>query len=120
MTLTPIGSPDSEPASVSQLAALEFAAVREFRKYSRNDRLRKAHGIVDSLRPITVIALEIIAMDKGELIRRVRKQYDTFGPFLAELSQATDAASSLLDIVKSAECRLAVALANVEGAGDQS
>jgi hypothetical protein len=43
---------------------------------------------------------------------------ESFGPFLMELAHARESAKLLMDLISSAEARLAVALAVVEGDED--
>ena len=64
---------------------------------------------------MAVAAAEIVAMEKTELIARVDEHYDVFGPLLMQLAEATNDPKLLVDVIQAAECRLAVALANVEG-----
>ena len=63
---------------------------------------------------MTVAAAELVGMEKGELITRVEEHHDVFGPMLTSLSEAAADAKMLVDLCQAAECRLAVALANVE------
>jgi hypothetical protein len=67
---------------------------------------------------MAVVAAEIISLNKDELIARVAEQYDVLGPCLMWLAHAGDDARVVLDIIRAAEARLAVALANVEGDWD--
>jgi hypothetical protein len=103
------------PATIKSIAAFEFAAVKEFRNLSKVERLRNAHGLVDRVRPMAVIAGEILAVPKEELIAKVADGYEILGPCLMQLADAKDDARALMELIGSAEVRLAVALANVEG-----
>jgi hypothetical protein len=104
-----------KPASVTEIAALEFAAVKEFRGLTKVERLKKVHGFADNVRALAVLSVEIVAKDKTELIAVVTAKYEEFGPFLMQLANARDNASLLMDLIASAETRMAVALANIEG-----
>jgi len=67
---------------------------------------------------MAVVAAETISLNKDQLIPRVAEQYDVLGPCLMWLAHAGDDARVVLDIIRAAEARLAVALANVEGDWD--
>jgi hypothetical protein len=67
---------------------------------------------------MAVIAREIAVMEKAELINKVDEKYEVFGPFLRQLADAKDGARALMELIGTAEIRLAVALANVEGDED--
>lgn len=54
-------------------------------------------------------------MDKSELIERVSDKHEQFGPFLMQLAYAKDKARVMMELIGTAEVRLAVALANVDG-----
>ena len=103
------------PVSVSQLAAMEFKGAKDIAAMSKDERLRKIHGLVDNVRPMAVLAGELMAFDKDELIAKVAANIELHGPFLMALAHAGDDLKALQNIVMSAEMRLAVALANVEG-----
>jgi hypothetical protein len=103
------------PATAAQIAELEFAAVKGLRAMNKVQRLVHVHMLMDELRAMTVIASEILACEKDELIAKTNREYETFGPCLMELAKAGDTAKAVLNILQSAEMRLAIALANVEG-----
>jgi NAD(P)H-hydrate repair Nnr-like enzyme with NAD(P)H-hydrate epimerase domain len=63
------------------------------------------------------IALAIVVKDKNELLKLVANRYETFGPALMELANASASAAALQEVIGSAEARLAVALAVIEGDG---
>ena len=94
---------------------MQFAAVKEFQGLSKEERIGLAHDKIELMRPYAVIAGEILAQDKDNLIATVRANHDLWGPFLMGLAEASETAQALLEILHSAECRLAVALAFVEG-----
>jgi hypothetical protein len=68
---------------------------------------------------MAVLAGEIMAADKPKLITMVEKAYDELGPCLMQLAHAKEDARALMEMIGSAEIRLAVALANVEGDEDK-
>jgi hypothetical protein len=114
--LKPIaGGASGPPATVAEIAAFEFGAIKEFRGLTKAERLRKTHSIADGVRAMAVLAAEIVAMDKPKLIAKVSEKYDVLGALLMEFAEAADDAKALLEIIQSAEARLAVALAVVEG-----
>jgi hypothetical protein len=113
--LTAVEIPKSPPVTLEQLLPMQFAAVKEFKGLSQEERIEHAHCKIDALRPIAVIAGEILANDKDELIEKVEANYDLWGPFLMSLHEASEDARALMQILSSAECRLAVAIAFVEG-----
>ncbi len=106
-----------KPATIAQIAAMEFAAMKEYRGLTKVERLKKIHGVTDDVRALAVLSCDILAMDKSELIKKVSDKYEQFGPFLMQLAYAKDNARALLELIGTAEVRLAVALANVEGDG---
>ena len=107
--------PKGKPATASEIAQLEFRALKTVRGLSQQERTEKFHNIISFLRPMAITAAEIIGTEKTELITRVGEHYDVFGPLLMQLANATNEAKVLADMIHAAECRLAVALANVEG-----
>lgn len=109
--------PRGKPATVAEIAALEFRALKAVRGLSQKMRLQKSHAIVDGLRPMAVAAMEIVAMSKTELITKADDKHDVLGPLLMQLAYAKDDAKMLVDVIGAAEARLAIALANVEGDG---
>lgn len=106
--------PERKPATHGEIAALEFAPAKELRRLSKTARLTKSHEMVDRVRPMLVLAAEIVAMKKEKLIALVDEDHKTFGPFLMDLAHAGKDAEALAGIIRTAEIRLAVALANVE------
>jgi hypothetical protein len=105
------------PATVDSLAAMEFAAVKDFRKYDKTERLTKSHKMIEDLRPMLVLAVELMALDKAELVDKLASDegHATFGPALMWFAHAADKAKAVHELLHSAELRLATALAVVEG-----
>jgi hypothetical protein len=101
---------DGSAATVEEIAAVEFAAMKQFRGLTRAERLRKIHDVW----PMAALAIEIVGLNKSELVARVAEKYESFGPALMRLAHAADRAKVQLDLISAAECRLAVALAVVE------
>jgi hypothetical protein len=110
-----VHSSNRKPATVASIAAIEFGGVKEFVQMTKDERLRKIHGLLDNVRPIAMLAGELMASDKDELIAKLAPNIDMWGVFLMGLADAGDDLKMLHNIVSSAEMRLAVAFANVEG-----
>jgi hypothetical protein len=107
--------PKGKPVTHAEVAQLEFRALKQFRNLSKTERIQKIHDTVDRIRPMAVLASELLTKEKPELIALVDEQYDEkFGPFLMQLAHATNDAKALADVIGAAEVRLAAALANIE------
>lgn len=102
------------PAKHADIASMEFKAVKQFRGLTHDERVRKAHAAIDRIRPIHVLAVEALAKSKPELVAMVRNDFDTMAPLLMAFAEAKDTARAVMEILGSAEVRLATALANVE------
>jgi hypothetical protein len=59
-----------------------------------------------------------VSVSRPELIDRVEKNYEALGSALMPLAHAREEAKAILEILASAEVRLATALANVEAEED--
>jgi hypothetical protein len=94
---------------------MEFAADERFRRMTQVQRLERTHDLADHVRVMAVIASEVLTMSKAELVAKLEREYESLGPALMELAKAKDKAEALLDVIKAAEARLAIALAVVEG-----
>jgi hypothetical protein len=114
--LTVINGRTNEPAAtVEQIAAFEFKAVTKIAKMSKQKRIENLRALADSVYKMSVIAAGLVTHDKDALVKLVAEKHDIFGPWLMEMNKAADQAQALVDIIKSGEIRLAVALAIVEG-----
>lgn len=109
---------DSPPVTHEFMATLEFRAVKQFRGLSQQQRLRKAHNAVDYIRPLHAAAVLLMAMSKPELIAKSREDHDKMGNMLMLLLEGEKTTRAILEIMKSAQIRLASALANVEPPDD--
>jgi hypothetical protein len=78
----------SLPEFISKISVIDFAAIKELRGLTKDERLRKSHGWVDDLRPYVVIAAEINSREKEELVGIVGKLYDDMGSWLMDLNNA--------------------------------
>ena len=56
------------------------------------------------------IALEIVTKDRGDLVSVVVENYGTLRPLLLDFARAGDDAQVLLELIRSAESRMAVAM----------
>ena len=117
MTLTLIEG-GKKVATVEQLAAMEFGAVGKIARMPKAKRLKNLDDIAMNVREFSLVASEIIVHDKAKLVELVDQNYDRFGPWLMELAHAAEDAQVLLKVLQSAEARLAIALAVVEGGGE--
>ena len=97
--------PQGPRATIPEIAAIEFAAVKQLRRLSKRARLKKAHEIVGRVRPMVLLAGEIMAADKAQLISMVEEAYDEFGPALMLLANARTDARALVEIIRAAEVR---------------
>jgi hypothetical protein len=109
---------EQKAASVAEIAALEFSAVKQFRGLTKVERLKRVHAVTDDVRVLAILAAEIVAMNKPELIAIAREKHEELGPLLTKLKQGKEDAGLLVQLIGSAEIRLAVAFANVEGDED--
>src|SRR6266566_4223144 len=102
-----------KPATVEQLAAFEFEGVKRLAALPKDTRNKHTSDLVDEVHLAATVAIEIVAMDKAELVEKVRARLEKFGPALMKLASARESAGCLSSIIGSAEARLAVALAVV-------
>jgi hypothetical protein len=107
-------APTGRPATTAEIAQVEFRALMEFRNLTKTERLAKVEDAAERVRAMALLASEIVAKEKPELIALVEEEYDALGPFLIQLGHATKAAKALADVIGAGEARLAVALANIE------
>ena len=80
------GNGEQKQASVAEIAAVEFAAIKEFRARTKVERLKRVHAVADGVRALAAVAAEIVAMNKAELIARVNEKHEELGPCLMELA----------------------------------
>ena len=109
---------ECEPATIGEIASVEFLGLKDFFTMSKDQRLRDTEALIEQIRPMAILAVELLAFDKVELIAKVSSDCERWGPFLATLADAVDALKALQDIVSAAEARMAIALATIEGAHD--
>ena len=109
-----INNPPSNPATHSEIAALEFGAVAEFRAMSREERRDKVKKMFEGLYTVAVLSAEIVGRDKASLIQTIEENYTVWGPSLMALAGAREDVRAISDLIGSAEGRLASAMAVVE------
>jgi hypothetical protein len=108
-----------EPATTGEIASVEFQGLKDFFfTMPRDERLQNTNALIDQIRPVAFLAVELLAFDRAELIAKVSSDFDRWGPFLPALADAADGLKALQDIVGAAEARMAVALANITGGHD--
>jgi hypothetical protein len=103
-----------DPATIGEMASVEFQGLKNSFTMRQDERLRNIDALIDDLRPMAILAVELLAFDKEELIDKVSGDYDRWGSFLIALAEASDTLKALQDIVSTAEARMSIALANVE------
>jgi hypothetical protein len=69
----------------------------------------------DAIYKMGIVALGILAQEKDALVKLVSNHYETVGPWLMALTHAAEDAQRFTDAIRSAEIRMAVAFAIVEG-----
>jgi hypothetical protein len=106
-------SRNAKSYSVEEAATIKFAAVKEFRAMTKQQRLKNVHGILDNLRLVAMIATEILVLKKKELVAKAGANCEAFGSLLTSLPAAASEARALLEVINAAEGRMLVALANV-------
>jgi hypothetical protein len=109
---------ECEPATIDEMAAAEFQDLKAFFKMPKDDRLRNINVLIEQIRPMAILAVELLEFDKLELIAKVSADPARLSAFLTGIADAVDALEALKDIVSVAEARMVIALANIEGVRD--
>jgi hypothetical protein len=107
----------SKPVSEPHIAAIEFSAVKELRLLPEQERRKMAHSLIDRIRPLAAAAAEVIAMEKQELVGQAAKDPEVFSLLLRELAKAVADAEAALEVIRSAEIRVASSLATIKASG---
>jgi hypothetical protein len=102
-------------ATIKELASIEFQGLKDFSSIPKHERLENTDGLIDQIRPIAILAVELLSWDKDELIGKAATDPDIWGSYLAALGATSESLKGLQNIISAAEVRMAVALANVEG-----
>ena len=108
---------ECEPATIGEIASVEFLGLKDFFTMSKDERFRDTEALIEQIRPMAILAVELLAFDKLDLIAKVSSDY-RWGPFLTALADTVDSLKALQEIVGAAEARMTIALANIEGAND--
>jgi hypothetical protein len=108
------GGNDCPPVTDAQFAAIEFRAVKGIAALSEAKRKQHFRALARQVCEMAWICGEMIALDKEKAVEIVRKDYELFSETLLALGDARGRAEELLQILRSAEARLAVCLAVAE------
>jgi hypothetical protein len=106
---------DGPAATVEQLAALEFKGVRELARMPEKEQEQHVRDQCNDVYKMGIVALGILAQNKKSLVKMVSEHHDTVGPWLMGLHHAATDIKRFAEAIQSAEIRMAVALAIVEG-----
>jgi hypothetical protein len=102
-------------ATINDIASIEFRGLKDFSSMSKDERRRDTNALFDQLRPIAILAVELLSLDKDELVNKAAAEKDTWGSLLSALAATAESLKGFQEIFSAVEIRLAVALANVEG-----
>jgi hypothetical protein len=100
--------------TIAQMAEMEFAGV------DTQDR-EQLWAVYTDFSEALAEAICILGKDKDELVDEVRplEGHGRLGPWLNRFSKAQELAPRLARIIETAQCRLACAMAVVEGDDDE-
>jgi hypothetical protein len=102
----------AKPATDAEIAQLEFRALKIIRNLSKDERLTRTHELVEFVRPMTIVAGEVVAMTKPQLSKDVEDKRDLFEHMRSDIAGAKDNAKAIIDLLSAAEARLTIALTN--------
>jgi hypothetical protein len=105
-------------ATINEIASIEFRGLKDFSSMLKDERRRDTDALFDQLRPMAILAVELLSLDKDELVNKAAAEKDTWGSFLSALAATAESLNGLQEIFSAVEIRLAVALANVEGVAE--
>jgi hypothetical protein len=109
------GKSDHPPATEAQMAAIEFASIKRLARTPKKLREKNLHYIAKNAYTAALMAIELMAMDKTEVLKTARENPDLFGPeALNAFAEAHENARALLEVISSGEARLAITLASIE------
>ena len=100
------------PATDTEIAQLEFRALKIIRNLSKDERLTRTHELAEHVRPMTIVASEVVAMTKAQLTKDVEDKRDLFERLRSDIAGAKDNAKAIIDLLSAAEARLTIALTN--------
>ena len=102
----------AKPANDTEIAQVELRALKIVRNMSKDERLARTHELVEAVRPMTLIAGDVVAMTKAQLSKDVEDKGDHFGRMRLDIAKAKDDARAIVDLLSAAEARLTIALTN--------
>ena len=100
------------PATEIEIAQLEFRALKAIHNLSKDERLTRVRELVECVRPMTVIAADVVAMTKAQLSKDVEDKRDLFVRMRSDIARVKDDAKAIIDLLSAAEARLTIALNN--------
>jgi hypothetical protein len=104
----------AQSAIDTEIAQVELRALKVIRNLSRDERLARTRELVEIVRPMTIIACDIVAMTKAQLSKDVEDKRDLFVRWRSDIVKAKDDAKVIVDLLSAAEIHLTSALTNVE------
>jgi hypothetical protein len=104
------GAKGKAPPTVAQIAAIEFKSVTLLADMPQVEREKVVRSIVKTVCLAAQIALEIVTKDRDDLLSVVFENYGKLRPLLIDFARAGDEAQVLLELIRSAESRMAVAM----------
>jgi hypothetical protein len=107
--------PKGKPAAGAEIEMMGIRVLKAIRGLSKEERIKRSLKIGGSLRSTAVLAAEIVALSKAQVIDLVREAPDECEPLLSQFERGSADAKALLDVIGFAENWLKVAIANVEG-----
>jgi hypothetical protein len=100
------------PATDTEIAQLEFRALKIIRNLSKDERLTRTHELVEFVRPMTIVAGEVVAMTKAQLSKDIEDKRNLFERMRSDIAGVKDNAKAIIDLLSAAEARLTIALNN--------
>ncbi len=104
------GARGKAPPTVAQMTAVEFKSVTRLVGMPQVDREKVVRSIIETVCQAAQIALEIVTKDGDDLLSVVVENYSKLRPLLIDFARAGDEAQVLLELIRSAESRMAVAM----------
>ena len=95
------------------MASIKFKGMKRLARMSKEKREEQVRGLARKVYKAAGMAAQLVILDKAEIVEMVRENFDG-GGLLWALADAAEDAKALLDIIHSAECRLACCLAVLE------
>jgi hypothetical protein len=97
--------------TVAQMTAVEFKSVTRIVALPQIDREKVVRSVIETVCHAAQIALEIVTKDRDDLLSVVAENYSELRPLLIDFARAGDEAQVLLELIRSAESLMAVAMA---------